>query len=247
MGSSPPAGNYYVLEIPMSSDSVFGGLPPDDTYLLRDPGKAIAGENANLYINNVLITTPELPYEIVQEAYVEMDIYAPSTQQYAINLAAGRNLISFPLQPQDTSRDVILAPILDKIISVWWLDPVIGWRWYKPGEPSNFGDVMEAGVGYWMNVTEDTSLIIQGTPPPTTIALNDGRNLVGYNLLEPKGIEAAMASIHPNYSKVWAFLPVFGWRWYDPANPGGSNLWELSPGMGIWLNSIGSQIWDVDP
>ena len=250
MGSDPQVGNYYAVQIPMSSDEVYGGLPPNDTYLMRDPGKAVQdNDDAYIYINDIPIIDPILPYVPGSEGFMEMDIYAPSTQIFVINLVTGRNLISFPLQPQDTARDVILATILDKILSVWRYDSVLGWRWYFPSDPggSNFGNVMEAGVGYWFEMAEPASLTIIGSVPPTIIPLSEGRNLVGCNIQESKSITDAMASIDQKYVSAWVLDQVLGWRWYFAADPGGSNLWNLEPGMGIWVNTTESCDWDIDP
>ena len=97
MGSDFRFGDYYVAQIPMSSGEVFGGLPPSDTYLLRDPGKAVAGEKANIYINNILITDPTPPYTVNPEGFVEVDIYAPSAFDFILDLPVGWSLVSFPM------------------------------------------------------------------------------------------------------------------------------------------------------
>jgi len=86
----------YVLEVPMSSGLVYGGRSPN-TYVIREPGKAITGEPANIEINGITITDPPLPYPVGEEAFVGMDINAPSTYDFTITLEVGWNLISFPI------------------------------------------------------------------------------------------------------------------------------------------------------
>jgi hypothetical protein len=98
MGDHPV--NEYVLEVPTSSGTVYGGSP-SNTYIIRDPGKVLVGgpvpDSADIYINNIKITNPALPYVVGTQAFTTMDIDAPSTYQYTVNLGVGWHLITFPI------------------------------------------------------------------------------------------------------------------------------------------------------
>lgn len=241
----------YVLETPISPGTVYGGLSPD-TYLIRDPGKAIAGEGANIDINGIRIIDPALPYIISEEAFVELNIYAPSTYEVSIDLSADWNLISLPVQPQNTDRDVILASIDGKYDAIWTFDAVTGqWsRYVVGGQPFlNNLNVVEAGVGYWIEMNQAGTLVVQGTDPGTIIPLRIGWNLVGCNSLVSKAIVVALASIVDKYESIWAYNAVLGtWLRYVPdGQPFLNDLESIDPTKGYWIEATENSDWDIGP
>ncbi len=165
---------------------------------------------------------------------------------YQYQMDAGWHLISLPRQPGDTGVTSVLSSIADKYDSICSYSPTLGWRWYLTDTPqvSNLSDVV-SGVGYWILVEEPCSLPMQGAEPSTEISLSIGWNLVGYTLGESKPIVDCMYSINGEYTSVWEYDPILGWRWYFPASPQTSNLTSMRPGFGYWIKVITNCLWDV--
>jgi len=137
----------------------------------------------------------------------------------SIELHSGWNLISLNMQPTDATIATVLESINGKYISVWAYQDA-SWNVYDPLH-SGFTDLttMSSGPGYWINMKEPGSMRLSGSYAPTSINLNRGWNLVGYNADVAKAITNALASIAGNYISVWAYING-GWKVYDPANPG---------------------------
>ena len=125
-------------------------------------------------------------------AFIQMDIYAPKWIKVILNLNPDWELISLPIQPAES---IAIADVLSSIDgnynSVWRYksepDPQNStWLWYLPDFiiGSNL-DEMEAGIGYWLEVTASDSLEVKGLPPGTVIHLFDEWNLVGCNSRVP--------------------------------------------------------------
>jgi hypothetical protein len=146
------------------------------------------------------------------------------------------NMISLEKQPATTAIATVLDSIAGKYISVW---AYIGgaWKVYDPASPG-FSDLtdMEAGIGYWINMSEAATLTVSGSTPSKSIAISSGWNLVGYNSSTAQAADTALASIDGKYVSVWAYIGG-AWKVYDPANPGFSDLTDMEPGHGYWINA----------
>ncbi len=94
---------------------------------------------------------------------------------------------------------------------------------------------MEAGRGYWINMTESATLTVSGSTPSNSIELANGWNLVGYNSSTSQSVSDALESIEGKYVSVWAYVNGT-WKVYDPANPGFIDLSTMEPGYGYWIN-----------
>ena len=151
-------------------------------------------------------------------------------------------LISLFKQPANTSIDSVLEPISGKYISVWTYENG-SWQVYDPANPG-FSDLttMEAGKGYWLHLSEPATLGISGDVPSNSITLTTGWNLVGYNSDTAQAVADALASIEGKYISVWAYMDG-GWKVYDPANPGFSDLTIMEPGYGYWINASEACTW----
>ncbi len=165
-------------------------------------------------------------------------------ESYIINLNPGWNLISLSRQPGDPAIETVLATISGLFSSVWTYRGNT-WMVYDPDNPG-FSDltIMEAGWGYWIDMTEPANLIANGTPPSAGIALENGWNLVGFNASIPLPAANAMASIDSQYESVWVFIDG-AWRVYDPNNPGLSDLGQIEPGYGYWINTTEACTWTL--
>lgn len=168
---------------------------------------------------------------------------AASALSASIQLCPGWNLISLPVSPASTSVLNVLAPIDGAYISVWTYQSGI-WRMYTPETPG-ISDLtnMEPGRGYWINMNRAENLTFSGEAAPGSVTLEDGWNLVGYNSLGTQDIQKALASVSGKYVSVWAFVDG-AWKVHDPETPGLSDLTELTPGCGYWVNATDACVWD---
>lgn len=160
------------------------------------------------------------------------------------NLSTGWNLISLYKQPSNTDIASVLSSIAGKYTIVWaYING--SWKAYVPAYPG-FSDLttMEAGKGYWINMTEAETLIVTGSTPSTSIPLVSGWNLVGYNSSTSRSVADALNSIAGKYISVWAFVNG-GWKVYNPANPGSSTLTTMEPGYGYWINMKEATTWTL--
>ncbi len=57
-------------------------------------------------------------------------------------------------------------------------------------------------------------------------------------------IASVLNSIDGQYISVWSFENG-SWKVYDPANPGFSDLTEMKPGYGYWINSLLGTTWTL--
>ncbi|MFZ2663907.1 MAG: hypothetical protein WAX66_00900 [Patescibacteria group bacterium] len=156
----------------------------------------------------------------------------------------GWNLISLRQQPSDTAISNVLGGISGKYLSAWAFQNG-SWQIYDPINPG-FSDLsnLEAGWGYWLNMTQPAILSVTGTEPPLTIDLIAGWNLVGYNSSTEKVITDALGSIAGEVITVWAYRNGV-WQFFDPANPGFSDLTTMAPGYGYWINTNAACTWTL--
>jgi hypothetical protein len=155
--------------------------------------------------------------------------------EISIPLKKGWNLISLPVSPLITKIETVIAPITGMYSSVWSYEGG-KWKMYNP-EKLNYSDLkdMDAGQGYWIDMKQDAAISLSGSVPPNRIQLISGWNLVGCNSQTSKKIEDALVSIDGKCISVWGFVDG-KWRSYNPEKPEFSDLNQLEPGYGYWMN-----------
>lgn len=162
-----------------------------------------------------------------------------------ISLVSGWNMISTPFQPFNTAIGVVLNSIAGTYSTVWsYVND--GWKVYDPANPG-LSDLhaMESGIGYWIEMKEPAVLIASGfIPPDRSVDLDGGWNLVGFNADNAMSMDNALGSIDGKYISVWSFENG-AWKYYDPAYPGFSNLEEMTPGNGFWINANQACTWTL--
>jgi len=244
MGELPV--DYFVVQIPMNSGEVlWGNIAGGDTYVLREAGTAMVGDEAYICINNIPITDPPGPYIITEDAFVGMNINAPSTYEASIPLVVGWNLISFPVQLLNTAPAVVLQPIAGKYNGVWAYDPDTGgWKIFDPLQTINDLNELQAGIGYWILMDEADTLDVEGILADTTTQLIIGWNLVGYNSIISRLAEQCLSTIKDDINGVWAYNPAGGWWIYDPQQQQ-NDLEYMNPGVGYWILSNSDIEWDI--
>ena len=161
-----------------------------------------------------------------------------------VSLDSGSNLVSLYRQPEDTSLPAVLNSIDGQYSAVWAY--VNGnWQVYDPANPG-FSDLstMEAGKGYWVEMNQPGVLLMYGPTSPASISLTTGSNLVGYFCPSTQSIADAILSIDSDVISVWAYVNGT-WRVYDALNPGFSDLTEMEPGIGYWIETSGTCTWSL--
>ncbi|MDD4307640.1 MAG: right-handed parallel beta-helix repeat-containing protein, partial [Thermoplasmata archaeon] len=191
----------------------------------------------------------DVPYEEIKgwtgtaDAYPLMEPWTPPPVSFFnISLNAGWNLISIPLEMDDTSIADVLASISGKYDSVKaydsldFMDP---WKSYRQNGTAN--DLVSIGntLGVWVHATEACTLAVSGYVPTTTaIPLYAGWNLVGYPTLTPRAAGDALAGTGFDMLEC-----------YDPASPyirAMGPLEMMTPGCGYWVHVPADTVWTVD-
>ncbi len=259
------AGGFFYFTL--QSRGMVGGYTDADLNALRVLGAAFRDGDAEKLIdflmNNLTYIQEGLPgalkkveqgwglirddgskrpgFYVLQEIFSTISDTLPTEETFTVELEAGWNLISLPLQPTDASIDSTLASIQGEYSSIWaydsateqWLSHIID----KPSFLSNL-DEMKPGMGYWVMMDAPSSLSIQGERPAKAIPLNKGWNLVGYDSLVTKTLAEALSSIAGNYEAVWTYDAVYGeWQKYIvDAQDSPDDLKSMEPGRGYWIN-----------
>jgi len=181
-----------------------------------------------------------------EENIVDITLNGSGNQQVSlIRLNEDWNLISLCIQPANTDITEVLGPISGKYISVWaYVGGDIPWKYYDPNTQTGDLTTLEAGVGYWLNMSESAILTISGSKPSSEISLNSGWNLVGFNSLKVKSVSDALTSIGGKFLFVWAFVDGT-WKVYDPILPGFSDLTSMEPNYGYWIYVTEDCAWTI--
>ena len=93
-------------------------------------------------------------------------------------------------------------------------------------------------------MNEPGVLLIYGPTSPASIYLTVGTNLVGYFTPRTQSIAYAIRSIQGNVISVWGYVNG-AWRAYDALNPGFSDLYEMEPGIGYWIETSRTCTWSL--
>jgi hypothetical protein len=160
-------------------------------------------------------------------------------------LSPGWNLISLPAQPADSSIASVLSSIAGSYQVVWAYNGQ-AWQVYDPNDAGGSTlTTMHPGYGYWIKMTSAQTLSISGAAPPSSIPLNSGWNLVGYNGASCVATSAPSAGLSDlaNLQVLWGY-PSQGWQSYDP-NDSSRGLSGLCPGAGYWIDVNGTPTWTL--
>ena len=171
---------------------------------------------------------------------VESALFTHLEQSFTIALDLGWNLISLPLKPGNNQVGQVLGDVNGGIESVWGYEDGV-WYVYDPQNPGLSDlEVMKPGSGYWVIATEEgMSMQIQGQSISQSLNLSTGWNLIGFNSLQRMPVEDALADIAGDAGEIesmWSYKDGV-WYVYDPQSPGLSDLGEIGPGVGYWLEN----------
>jgi len=166
-----------------------------------------------------------------------------SAPEADIDLLAGWNLVSIPVQPTEREVSEVLASIAGKYDVVYAYDGCDGgWKTYDPNGPPFANSLSEIDItmGLWINMTSPGTLAVEGImPDQTTISSCSGWNLIGYPSLQELPAQDVLSWIRGKYTIVYAYeAENDSWKKYDPDGPPFANsLEKLQPGKGYWINT----------
>jgi hypothetical protein len=147
-------------------------------------------------------------------------VITPILTEFQIDLWQGWNLISLPIEPDDTSLDSVLSGV-DCWGPVWLWDPSL-----NSGDGS-YADATEihAEIGYWIYAQCATTLVVVGSSPENTgVSLVAGWNLVG---VQEQMILPEAASLATPF-----------WYWVEALRYEGAYVGDaLVPGYGYWVEA----------
>lgn len=157
-GAAAPAEVLASVEGSYNHVYAFDGCDAADSWKIYDP-------SAPGFVNDLgnIDVTMGLEIEMNTPATLAVSDTAPASTD--IPLCAGWNLIGYPSLESRSVEDV-LASIAGQFERVWALDasdPAGSWKLYDPSAPDFVNDLTEfrPGYGYWILVTEDTTLTIE--------------------------------------------------------------------------------------
>jgi hypothetical protein len=169
----------------------------------------------------------------------------PGTVSATRPLSVGWHLISQPLIPPSTALTNVLSTVAgdyDLVYAYEQSEAGGTWRLYDTSRPPYLNDLSQINrsIGFWIRITETTTLTVQGfAPVSTTIPLTTGWNLVGYPSKTTRPVTEAVGTIEGKYDLVYAFYPddpVEAWKLYDVNRPAYLNsLAVIEPWHGLWI------------
>ena len=167
----------------------------------------------------------------------------PPPSTYEIALSPGWNLISFPLEPVDTTISAVLSSIAGKYDAVKYYDATDAndpWKTYRVGASTNDLSNIDNTMGLWINMLNSANLTVEGDEPASTnIPLYAGWNLVSYPSLTPDIVANALWGTGADHVEV-----------FDPAEPYlirevGPD-YVMQPGEGYWVHVPADTVWIID-
>jgi hypothetical protein len=178
-------------------------------------------------------------YKSVKVVALDGSVPTPTPQEASAALVQGWNLISIPFTPSNQNIAEYFKTINGKFTVVYSFKNG-SYKRYVPNSTTNDFTAIEAGVGYWVHMTEAAQLIVTGTASSRQTELTTGWNLVGLKANNSIPIEQALASISTKVKAVYSFQNG-GYVGYAP--PDVKNLSTLEPTRGYWVFAAENAQW----
>ena len=185
----------------------------------------------------------------------------PQSQIIALN--AGWNLISLQVGGGTTPvafKSSMLQP--ERLMEVWGYQPGGSpatpgvWQTYQPLKPEFPSDLtsLQPGHGYWVKVSQSTSVTFRDVPWDGGVALLPGWNLVGFPGVglaanEVQDFSSVFGSSLASIPQVWTHEnDTKRFVGYDlTAIPALRDLNQIKPGMGYWMYALQSVLITPQP
>ena len=184
---------------------------------------------------SAVITTGGTVGSFASPLMIEMKDFETQT----LNLKEGWNLVSFYVEADDMTPATVFAPIQDELLQIKNLT-----QSYDPNLPFFLNTLSSLSVndGYWLKVSEDVSLDVEGpVPSGASINVKSGWNLVGYPRSSGEGVADELTSLGNTVVQIKDLGSS-----YDPSIPSFLNtLSTMAPGSGYWLNVDADGTWTV--
>ena len=220
--------------------------------------KAIVAVIIAAAVMAVVLQPTEKP-EITGQATAEVRLFVSGvTFGYNCNLTLieGWNLISIPCRHTNATISLMLENITGYYQSVHSYDAndqEDQWKSFNPSLPvwvEQDLKVINSSRGYWIRISNKTSLNITGTITlPSTIRLEPNWNLVGYPTNKSTSPEEAFLSINSSIASVHAYNTTDNsdyWKVWAPSLSGSFNdLKLIVPYWGYWINATAAADWTI--
>ena len=162
---------------------------------------------------------------------------------FTISLSSGWNLISIPLEQEDTTLITVLSSIAGQYDIVKYYDTTDlndPWKTYRVGASTNDLIGIDHKMGFWVHMLNPANITVVGDEPVSTdITLYAGWNLVGYPSSFPENVANALWGTGADQVEVC-----------DLAEPGLIKEVEptyiMQPGEGYWIHVSVDSVWTVN-
>lgn len=235
-----PAGNACG-KITVTTDGNYGIMHcyGDDPGTPEDEG-AEDGDSITFRVNGYAANYAGINIwsDLAQE---NVNLTASKTITVSLNLDAGWNLISIPVELQDTSVSSVLSSIDGAYSRVMAYDD--GYLTFDPTLPVDFNSLSNITyqMGIWVKMDSPGILSVSGPEPvDKSIPIKDGWNLVSYLKNSSLDIPLALVTINGTYTRLMTYDK--GYKAYDTeVDPIFNTLNLMSPHQGYLLkaNSVG--------
>ena len=240
---------YVVIAVNDTSGSIYAGGGITDTsgnciMPFASPGIYSVSASKHGYFDSspqIVELTDVSPNKTVSPSMAQ--------QRVSLPLSADWNFISFPRLPSNTAPiETVLKDISSSVKIVWGYDNAMKqWLKYLPktqNSTPNTLDAVEFGKGYWINLKTSGSISLAEwpQPPDTTVQLDEGWNLAGYNGTDGAAADAVLSDIAGKWSILWNWK-TGQWRVKSASSAADSLPSILKPFPGITAFNQGRAYW----
>jgi hypothetical protein len=157
----------------------------------------------------------------------------------SVDLVSGWNFVGLPVSLVSPDINDALAGIIGDVEIVWYFDGTTAtWSFYIPGGPPPTLNEMTEGKGYWVKITNPTTLGVIGIEPPLPydIPLVADWNLISLpETPSPSTIVDVLAGIIGDVEIVWYYDGATAtWSFYIPGGPP-PTLNNMTEGKAYWI------------
>lgn len=175
--------------------------------------------------------------------------------KFVKQLYKGTNEISIGFELKDHTTSVAFESVAGLYKSIEAHDPNLCiWKAWTP--TGGALTQIDRTMGLRVRMRSDAMLINVGRVVRTSITITnqaacDSWNFVGYPSFATKTLPGVLDNhgMTGKYDMVMYYDAAdkkAKWKFFDPNDPGGSTLTELSPGMGIWIHAVQAGTWEVE-